>query len=195
MSYVPNSTINLNPNYAKAFNNRGLVYHHIQLPSYLPRLLGAVEPLQGFFSASTAFDPPSVVSCPAPFARKITSALPRPHRGQSGNREPNRAPKPDRQKQRHDERCAWGEPWDRIAWRCIRVKSPRMTAGRNSGVVRRWHYVVVHGPVLSAPLLASELCRSFVTPKCSVNHVTAAVKPDGPRSPPFIYGNIRCGPK
>ena len=32
------------------------------------------------------------------------SALPRPHLGQSGNREPNRAPEPDRQKQRHDER-------------------------------------------------------------------------------------------
>src|SRR5437870_13524553 len=52
----------------------------------------------------------------------------------SGNPEPNRAPKADRQKQCHDERCSWGEPWDRIAWRCIRVKSPRMTAGGNSGV-------------------------------------------------------------
>jgi hypothetical protein len=41
---------------------------------------------------------------------------------------------PARQNQRHNERCSWGEPLDRIAWRCIWMKSPKMTAGRNSGV-------------------------------------------------------------
>ena len=30
--------------------------------------------------------------------------------------------------------ASWGEPWDRIAWHSIWMKSPRMTTGRNSGV-------------------------------------------------------------
>jgi hypothetical protein len=45
-----------------------------------------------------------------------------------------------------------------IVYRCIWVKSPRMTAPRNSGVVRWWNDVVSHGPVLSVLLQAWE-CR------------------------------------
>jgi hypothetical protein len=33
-----------------------------QLPSYLPRLFGAVEPLEGFIQNRRHFDPPSIVS-------------------------------------------------------------------------------------------------------------------------------------
>ena len=103
-------------------------------------------------STSTAFGPPSIVLCPAPFARKIMSALPRPHLGQSGNREPNRAPEPDRQKQRHDEHCSWVEPCDHIAWHSIWVKSPRMDAGRKqrSGTIMALHCRSRAGPVRSS---------------------------------------------
>src|SRR5207248_10927464 len=101
---------------------------------------------------------------------KIAFALPRPHRGQRGNREPNRAPKADRQKQHHDERYSWGEPRDRIFCRCIWVKSPRMTAPGNTGVVRWWHYIVAHGSVLS--LFWARECRRPDHVKSGVNHDT-----------------------
>lgn len=69
-------------------------------------------------------------------ARKVGAALPRLNRGQRGDRQPYRTPKPDRQKQCCDEPHSWGEPSERIAWQCVLVRTLGLTAPENSRVVR-----------------------------------------------------------
>jgi hypothetical protein len=107
---------------------------------------------------------------------QIGSALPRPHRGQCGSGQPDRAPEADRQKQHRNERYSRREPWDGIACRCIWMKATRMTAPGNSGVVRWWHHIVSHGPVLSVLLQAWRCWR----PIPSREPETPMSRPGGP---------------
>ena len=119
------------------------------------------------------------------FTLPVLSCGSQPHRGQCGSSQPHRAPKPDRQKQHHDEPYSRGKPWDWIAGPCICVNS-RITAPGNSGVVGWWDAIVGHDPVLSVLLQAWECWRSDPS-RSVVHHDTPAVEPDGPsKSRPYI---------
>src|SRR5271166_427550 len=63
------------------------------------------------------------------------------------------------------------------ACRCIWLKSPRMAAPGNSGVARWWHYIVVHGPVLSF-FSGHASAAGPITEKSGVNHDIRGIKPD-----------------
>ena len=75
-----------------------------------------------------------------------------------------------RQKQRHDERCSWVEPWDRIAWHSIlsEIAQDDSLEKQRSGRMMALHCRSRAGP--AARLWASE-CRRLVI---GVNHVTPA---------------------
>src|SRR5205085_7582362 len=108
---------------------------------------------------------------------KIEFALPRPHRDQCGSRQPHRDPKSNRQKQHHNQRYSRREPWDGIACRCTWMKSPRMTAPGNSGVVRWWHHIVSHGPVLFSNLGSA---GDPILPRSGINNKREQIGPDKP---------------
>ena len=108
-----------------------------QLPSHLARLLGAVEPL-----SKASFKIDGIWSSLNSFLSLLLSLSNLRLRYQ-GHTEPNAETTSHTAPQRlidrnstNDEPYSWGEPWDRIACRCIWVKSQRTTAFRNSGVVR-----------------------------------------------------------
>jgi hypothetical protein len=133
-----------------------------QLPSHLPRLLGAVEPLQGFVQHRWHFGPPSVVSCRGSFS------LPKLRLRYQGHTEPNAETTSHTAPQSPTDRSSTTiSPTARAnlgivsACRCIWLKSRRMTAPGNSGVARWWHYSVAHGSVLSALLSAFEVPQTL----------------------------------
>jgi hypothetical protein len=65
------------------------------------------------------------------------------------------------------------------ACRCIWLKSPRVTAPGNSGVVRWWHYIVAHGPVLSFFSGHASAAEPIIQ-NHFVNYNTLATGPDAP---------------
>ena len=80
-----------------------------------------------------------------------------------------------RQKQRHDERCSWVEPWDRIAWHSIlsEIAQDDSLEKQRSGRMMALHCRSRAGPVPSSlgkrvPQTADSYCP------IGFNHVTPA---------------------